>query len=158
MALVRNIMVPVDFSAASKNALRYACSLAEALGASLRVVHVTDNPFVPGGYMEFYAPPVEFFDRADQQAREELEALLTPEEKARYRAVLVHRSGLAAQELLAYLEEEGDVDLVIMATHGRGGVARLMMGSVADKLVRAAPCPVLTLRGEAAARSSTQAA
>jgi nucleotide-binding universal stress UspA family protein len=158
MALVRNIMVPVDFSAASKEALRYACTLADAFGASLRVLHVTDNPFVPGGYMEFYAPPVEFFDRADQQAREQLDALLTPEEKGRYRAVFVHRSGLAAQELLAYMEEQGDIDLVVMATHGRGGVARLMMGSVADKLVRAAPCPVLTLRGDGQARSSTQAA
>lgn len=151
-------MVPVDFSAASKQALRYACGLADALGASLRIVHVTDNPFVPGGYMEFYAPPVEFFEHADQQARDQLEALLTADEKARYGAVFVHRSGLAAQELLAYMEEQGDIDLVVMATHGRGGVARLMMGSVADKLVRAAPCPVLTLRGEAPARSATQAA
>ncbi len=158
MALARNILVPVDFSAASKQALRYACGLADALGASLRIVHVTDNPFIPGGYMEFYAPPVEFFDRADQLAREELEALLTPEEKAKYRAVMVHRSGLAAQELLAYMEEQKDIDLIVMSTHGRGGVARLMMGSVADKLVRSAPCPVLTLRGNGAAHSSTQAA
>lgn len=48
---------------------------------------------------------------------------------------------------LNYLREQGDIDLVVMATHGHGGAARLMMGSVADKVVRAAPCPVLTIRG-----------
>ena len=76
----------------------------------------------------------------------DLEALLTAEEKAQYGAVLVRRTGAAAHEILDYLREQGDIDLVVMATHGRGAAARLMMGSVADKVVRAAPCPVLTIR------------
>jgi len=54
--------------------------------------------------------------------------------------------GVPSSEILDRLHEEPAIDLVVMATHGRGGVARLVMGSVADKIVRAAPCPVLTLR------------
>ena len=63
-----------------------------------------------------------------------------------HRVRLVVRRGTAAPEILRYLREHDDIDLVVMATHGRGGVARLMMGSVADTLVREAPCPVLTIR------------
>jgi nucleotide-binding universal stress UspA family protein len=73
-------------------------------------------------------------------------ATLSPEDKRKYRATFALRNGIAAQEILLYLQEHPDVDLVVMATHGRGGVARLMMGSVADKIVRAARCPVVTIR------------
>ena len=93
-----------------------------------------------------YAPPPEYFEALERDARRQLEGLLTAEEKDRYHATLVHRTGPAAQEILDYLQAQGDIDLVVMATHGRGGVARLMMGSVADKIVRAAPCAVLTMR------------
>jgi universal stress protein A len=159
MTPIQNILVPVDFSDASKQALRYACTLADALGASVHVLHAAENPYLPGAYMEFYTPPVEFFEQAERDARRTLEETLTAEEKARYRAVLVDRTGVPAHEILNYLRERGNIDLVVMATHGRGGVARLMMGSVADKVVRAAPCPVLTLRpSEEASRSTSRAA
>ena len=62
-----------------------------------------------------------------------------------YLAALVVRNGKPASEILAYIAEHHDIGLVVMATTGRGGVARFMMGSVTDKVVRAAPCPVLTL-------------
>ena len=75
--------------------------------------------------------------------------MLSEEEKAKYQPKLVYRTGATADEILDYLREQGDIDLVVMATHGRGGAARLMMGSVADKIVRAAPCPVLTIRAAA---------
>jgi nucleotide-binding universal stress UspA family protein len=80
------------------------------------------------------------------QARTNLEAVLTPAQMDRYRVTRVLRNGAAAQEILRYLQEHGDIGLVIMATHGRGGVARLLMGSVADKVVRMARCPVVTMR------------
>jgi nucleotide-binding universal stress UspA family protein len=79
-------------------------------------------------------------------------------EKARYRATLVLRKGAPAQEILAYLREHDDIDLIVMATHGRGGVARLMMGSVADKIVRAAPCPVVTIRASEATEAGAGSA
>jgi universal stress protein A len=146
MAPIKNMLVPMDFSHASKQALRYACDIANAFDATLHLLHAGENPYVPGGYMEFYAPPPEFIETMERDARRSLESALSDEEKAKNRAVLVYRMGVPAQETLGYLCEQGTIDLVVMSTHGRGGVARLMMGSVADKIIRAAPCPVLTLR------------
>jgi nucleotide-binding universal stress UspA family protein len=146
MAPVRNILVPLDFSDASVAALRYACGLADVFGASLHVIHATEDPYLPGGYLEFYAPPISHAEEVERDAVQRLEAALTAEEKARYRAVMVHRVGAPAREILEYLHAHADIDLVVMATHGRGGVARLMLGSVTDTLVRTAPCPVVTLR------------
>jgi universal stress protein A len=160
MAAIKTILVPTDFSEASRQALRYACSLADAVGASLHILHVMENPYFAGGYMEVYAPPQEYFEQVEEQARKGLEAALTDGERQKYRAILVRRSGSPANEILSYLRERGDIDLVVMATHGRGGVSRLMMGSVADKIVRAAPCPVVTIRDleGSPARRATQAA
>jgi universal stress protein A len=146
MAAIKRILVPTDFSVASGEALRYARALADGTNASLCILHAIDNQYLSGGYMEYYAPPVEYFEQVEREARKSLDALLTPEEQARYGATLVLRSGAPAHEILAHLREDGDIDLVVMATHGRGGVGRLMMGSVTDKIVRAAPCPVLTIR------------
>ena len=143
---IKRILVPTDFSDASRDALRYACDLAGALGASISIIHAIENQYLPGGYMEFYVPPADHFDRLEQESRKALESMLTAEDLRRYHVTLVQVTGAAAHEILNYLDEQGDIDLVVMATHGRGGVARLMMGSVTDKLVRAAPCPVLTIR------------
>jgi len=156
MSRIKNILIPVDFSNASKRALRYARELADTFEATLHVLHVVEHPYLPGGYMEFYAPPAQFFDQVEQESHEQLEALLTPEDRARYGAVLVSRTGVAALEILDYVRSGGNIDLIVMATHGRGGVARLMMGSVAEQIVRGAPCPVLTLSqsGESAAQAS----
>lgn len=159
MTTTKKILVPTDFSDASRQALRYACTLADSLNASLCLLHVVENQYLPGGYMEYYAPPPEYFEQVEREARRTLEALLTPEEQNTYRATLVQRTGPAAHEILSYLREQGDIDLVVMATHGRGGVARLMMGSVADKVVRTAPCPVLTIRApEQSAEDANRAA
>ena len=158
MTRIKNIVVPVDFSDASKQALRYACELADTFEASLHVLHAVENPYQAGGYTEFYALPQEYFDQVEKEARKQLETLLTKEELTRYGAVLVHRTGAPAQEILDYVRAQGHIDLIVMATHGRGGVARLMMGSVADKVVRAAPCPVLTLRLSEESRGQTSRA
>ena len=150
MSAIKKILVPTDFSEASKAALKYACELATATNASLCLLHTVENPYPVGGFPEYYSLPRDYFEQLERSARRELEALLesviTPEEGKRYRVRLVLRRGVAAREILLYLQEHPDIDLVVMATHGRGGVARLMMGSVADKIVRAAKCPVLTIR------------
>ena len=163
MAGIKKILVPTDFSEASKESLRYACTLADALQASLRIIHVNQNPYLPGGLLDSYVPPPDFYEELERATAGNLEGLLTAEEKNKYGVVLVRRTGAAAHEIVDYLREVGDIDLVVMATHGRGGAARLMMGSVADKVVRAAPCPVLTIRtagdlGEGAKTSPNRAA
>jgi nucleotide-binding universal stress UspA family protein len=158
MAGFTKILVPTDFSSASAAALKYACALADAVDASLCILHTVENTYPVGAYSEYYTPPQEFIDRLDSKARTELDAVLTDADKERYRATLVLRHGAAAQEIIQYLQDHPDMDLVVMATHGRGGVARLMMGSVADKVVRTARCPVLTIRVPEAQSRTNRAA
>jgi universal stress protein A len=158
MASIKKILVPTDFSDASRHALRYACALADTLDASVIILHAIENPYLPGGYMEFYPPPADFDDRVERQGMQDLESLLSPEERERCHATCVLRHGRAAHEILEYLRDQQDVDLVVMATHGRGGVARLMMGSVTDRVVRAAPCPVITIRAPETAAGTAKTA
>ena len=146
MSVIKKILVPTDFSEASRESLRYACTVADALSASLHIIHVNQNPYVPGGFLDFYTLPPGFFQEIERATSQDLAALLTAEEMVKYRATLVQRIGAPGHEILDYLRQQGDIDLVVMATHGRGGAARLMMGSVADKVIRGAPCPVLTVR------------
>lgn len=145
MQAVKSILVPTDFSAGSKRARAYAIQLADSFGASLHVIHVLQDSFALSGYMEIYAPPADYLAALERQAQMELEAQLTPEQKARHSVSLVVRVGNPTTEILEYLAEHREIDLVVMATAGRGGVARFMMGSVTDRLVRTARCPVLTM-------------
>jgi nucleotide-binding universal stress UspA family protein len=145
MQAVNAILVPTDLTAGSRRALAYAMQLADAFGASLQVIHVLEESFALAGYLEMYAPPGDYLEAAERQARVELEAELTAEQKTRYSASLIVRIGNPTNEILEYLGEHREIDLVVMATAGRGGVARFMMGSVTDRVVRAAACPVLTL-------------
>ena len=145
--IIQHILVPTDFSPGSDEAVRYAFEIAVRLGARLHVLHVLENPFAAGAFMEMYSPPPgDYFVDVERQAEERLRRSLTTDQQEQVGAVLTTRMGVAATEILNRLEEAPRIDLVVMATHGRGGVARLVMGSVADKVVRAADCPVLTMR------------
>jgi universal stress protein A len=144
----RKILVPTDFSDGARHALEYACTLAGRLDASLCLLHAIEHPYVAGAYTEFYAPPPEYFEQVDREVRKQLEALLPPEAQQKYKVTFVQSIGAAADEILAYVRQDPSVELIVMATHGRGAVARLMMGSVVDKVLRTAPCPVLTVRAE----------
>ena len=153
--MIRNILVPTDFSEGSAAALEHARELAAAFGASLHLMHVVQNPFATGAYMEMYAPlGPEYFERLEADARARLEDCLSAQDKDRYRAVLATRSGVPAEQILERLREKPAIDLVVMATHGRGGVPRLVMGSVAERVLRAAPCPVMTVRERPRAAST----
>ena len=156
--MIKNILVPTDFSEGSKAALEHAKELAAAFGASLHVMHVIPYPFAAGAYMEMYAPPgPEYFEGLERDARARLDECVTPQDKTRYHAVTSTRSGNPSEQILERLQEEPKIDLVVMATHGRGGVSRLMMGSVAERVVRVAPCPVLTLNAHTHAGASAAA-
>ena len=146
MSRIRTILVPTDFSGASDRALTYARSLADAFGATIQLLHVFENPFAAGAFMDMYTPaPDDYVERLHQQAQTKLEELLTQTERATSRGVVATRMGLPAQEILDYARDHGTVDMIVIATTGRGRVSRFVMGSVADKIVRAAPCPVLTV-------------
>jgi len=139
---LQNICVPVDFSDTSAAALKYAKALAEAFDARLHLLHVLVQ-WVPDG--DFPISP-QFYVGLEESARKQLETQLTPDERKKYRAQLELISGLSEfVEIIRYAREKS-IDLLVLGTHGRGPIAHMLLGSVAEKVVRKAPCPVLTVR------------
>ena len=146
MSHIQSILVPVDFSAASERALASARDLAAAFGATIHLLHVFESPLAMGAFLDMYTPaPDDYVESLAMRVRAQLEALLTEQERTGGRAVVAARMGMPGDEILNYAREHGAIDLIVLGTSGRGRVARLMMGSVADMIVRAAPCPVLTV-------------
>ena len=146
MQPIKTILVPTDFSVPAERALAYAQSLADTYGATLHLLHVIEDPFAGGVHMGMVgAPPEGYFEQLDEHSRGRLAALLTDEEQRKYSAVIATRMGYAPTEILNYVRDRGDIDLIVIATSGRGAVSRLLMGSVTDKVLRTAPCPVLTV-------------
>jgi universal stress protein A len=146
MQPIKTILVPTDFSVPAERALAYARSLADAYGAPLHLLHVIEDPFAGGVHLGMVgAPPEGYFEQLDRQSRTRLTALLTEDEQRKYSAVIATRMGYAPAEILDYVREHGAIDLIVIATAGRGAVSRFLMGSVTDKMVRTAPCPVLTV-------------
>ena len=141
--VLRQILVPTDFSDESRAALAYGAALAETFSASLHVLHVLHAIVGPG------AVPVEDESRqleitVEATAWEELRGLLAGEDHARFQATLAIEWGTPIAEIIRYAQDH-EIDLIAMGTHGRGGLKRLILGSVAESAVRGAPCPVLTI-------------
>ena len=141
------ILVPTDFSAASNAALALAKRTARTSGASLHLLHVLEDPFAAAAYAaDVYAPlPAGIRESWLEGAKALLEAQLTPDERASLRGTQSVVFGTPAREIVDHAAAN-DIDLIVMGTHGRGGVQHLLVGSVAERVVRAAPCPVLTVR------------
>jgi nucleotide-binding universal stress UspA family protein len=138
MMTVKRILVPTDFSETSDAALTYAIGVAQAFGAQLYLLHV---PGETGVNFEADFPMVEF----ENATRERLETLVSEGEARRLQPEYALRLGAPSEQIVRYAADR-DIDLIVMGTHGRGGVAHMVMGSVAEKVVRTAPCPVLTVR------------
>jgi len=133
------ILVPIDFSTGSDAALEMATSLARDSGGSLILVHAEIIPLSASGGEYLYAvsePPTE-------ELLAKLNAIVLPDSH-----VPVERRLLAGDpaDVIIRLAKSEDVDMIVMGTHGRRGLTRLLMGSVAEAVVRAAPCPVLTVK------------
>jgi nucleotide-binding universal stress UspA family protein len=132
------ILVPMDFSAPSEAALAHARIFARAWGAALHVLHVTG---------ERLTPPHAAEARHDEPAAlRQIRDRLTDEDRRRPLKIRVVERGAPAGVILGYAGTAG-IDLIVMGTHGRTGFAHLLMGSVAETVVRSAPCPVLTVQG-----------
>ena len=139
---VRRILVPVDFSDVSHRAIQHAKELAMTYGARLDLLHVVEEIALPAAYgmepVNLVIPEVvENSERAlADMAREEIG----------YEHIVVHAlTGYAVSTILDFADEN-DIDLMVIATHGRTGIDRVLMGSVAEKVVRRAPCPVFTVK------------
>ena len=145
--MTRRILHPSDFSAASSAAFKKAIEMAKASRAELLIVHVI-NPIIPVAG-EGYVSPKMYEDLAASTrgwARKQLDKLLVKAKKSGVRAKGVLAEG-AAHEQIARIAKTKRADLVVMGTHGRSGFAKLFLGSVAGRVITAAPCPVLTVKG-----------
>lgn len=146
MITLKRILVPTDFSEHSKNALRYAAAFADKFGAQIHLLHVFQDLAIFQPDAVTAAPPaLPPRDALLAAARTALEQSI---EECPIKGVPVHpevREGAAQEEIVVFAREK-NIDLIIMGTHGRGWLAHVLMGSVAEKVVRKAPCPVLTVR------------
>ena len=142
---LHQILVPIDFSGHSRHALRYAIPIAEQFGASLHLVYVVEPTIYPAdlGFGQVVYP--NFEDELVEKGGEELKTLVREEIGTKVRATTTVRTGKPHQELLLEAEEAG-ADMIIMATHGHTGVEHMLFGSTAERIVRNAKCPVLTVR------------
>jgi nucleotide-binding universal stress UspA family protein len=146
MRTTQTILHPTDFSASARQAFDLACSLARDGRARLIVLHVLPHPVVlPGGVMMAPPPPPPVEERA--AARKQLEGVRPDDPSVRVEHRLEEGDPVTA--ILA-VAAEVSCDLIAMGTHGRSGLDRLLMGSVAEMVLRQAPCPVLTVRTPAA--------
>jgi len=154
--MFNRILVPTDFSPPSDAALEYARAVATRFGASLHLLHVVDDPYRAIYTAEVYVPEVEGLrDEALADAMARVKDRLQSSDSRELRATADAVIGTPAWAIVEYAGGH-DIDLIVMGTHGRGGMAHLLMGSVAERVVRTAPCPVLTVReAPAAAKAKT---
>ena len=141
------ILVPTDFSGPSDSALDYARTLALKFGASLHLLHVLESPVATGPFpAEMYLTDMPGVQMAlMKDAQERLTHRVRPSDRAHYAATSEVIIGRSAQVIVSCAAER-KIDLIVMGTHGRTGLAHMLMGSVAEHVVRTAPCPVLTVR------------
>ena len=144
---LKDILVATDFSEASGTALLYGRDMARRFGARLHVIHVVDLLLAHVGAAEGFLGNIqELQDEDEAQAERELQALLSEDDRQNLRArTAVVTSSTPAEAIVEYAVAQR-IGLIIMGTHGRRAVARLLLGSVAERVVRTAPCPVLTVR------------
>jgi nucleotide-binding universal stress UspA family protein len=159
MTAITRILVPVDFSTHAERATDYAVTLGRTFGACVELLHVVEDPFAAGGWgSEMYITDIDGIrKRAMAEATTRLEAYKVAIPAQEIPFVTNVRMGHVAQTIVEYAQSIR-ADLIVMGTHGRTGLAHFIIGSVAERVVRLAPCPVLTVGVTGAAQKATAAA
>jgi len=139
------ILLPSDFSDCSADAARAARRLADRLGSRLVVLHVLDEPAALDPMFRGEVPLELLRGRMEQYAREGMEGFLAAHFQGIANVETRIASGIPYREIIREARESG-ADLIVIGTHGRTGVEHVIFGSTAEKVVRMAPCPVLTVR------------
>ncbi len=141
---IKKILLPTDFSAPSRNAARYVASFAEEYGARVYILHVIDTML--------QAMMLEEMGQGGGNLTQEIEAGVSEEMKGAMPdackgldVVYLTRHGKPCAEIVVAAREL-EVDMIVMGTHGRSGLSHILLGSTAERVVRSAPCPVLTVR------------
>lgn len=142
--MFKKILCPVDFSEFTEEIVRYADDIAKKYGAELHVLHVIPN-------LNYFTPYESFLTPENLVA---IEKNIQSEVDRDFVKVLKHidpdikkvvRTGVAFVEIIDYVKSEG-IDLIVMGTHGRSAIEHILIGNVAEKVVRKSPCPVMTIR------------
>jgi universal stress protein A len=147
--MYRRLLVPVDFSECSRVAFMHAMLLRTHFDAQLDVMHAFDVPayLPPEALVVMGHVSTPWFDFAERNAREGLSAFVSRTARQLRIDRQIILPGPPASAIIELAREEG-YDLIVLGTHGRTGVSHLVLGSTAERVVRAAPCPVLTLRAQ----------
>ncbi len=145
MIKIENILVPLDLSEIAKHALTYAQELASACGARIHLLHVVETRGMEltgaVGALPTYGGLAT--DRFEEEAEKELARARDAIKGVEVESAV--RIGSPQDEVVAYARNR-DIDVIVMATHGRSGLSHALIGSVAEKVVQMAPCPVLTVK------------
>lgn len=138
------ILCPVDFSEVTEQIIACAGDMAGKYGSELHILHVIPNLNYFTPYESFLTPEnlVAIERNIEKEVERDFEKALAKIDRA---AKKVIRTGVTFVEIIDYIKEE-EIDLVVMGTHGRSGIEHILIGSVAEKVVRKSPCPVLTIR------------
>ncbi len=145
MIALERILLPTDFSDYSRQAIQYACELAKQFDATIHVLHIVE-PITLAMPSPGSALPQELLADAEQSAKEQSDQWIS-REAHNLEVVQSVRRGVPFLEILRYAKDN-NIGLIVMATHGRTGLEHALIGSVAERVVRKAPCPVLTVRPE----------
>lgn len=147
MIRLKKILVPTDFSATSKEALKYAISLATEYGAEMTIMHVINEQLFTESLnlprvMSLQSLEKELAKEAEHQMEDFFKDVLGMDDIDYKKIVL---KGKPFIQIIQY-SRENDIDLIVIGTHGRSGLEHIIFGSTAEKVVRKAPCPVLSVK------------
>jgi len=145
MINLSRILHPTDFSDHSEQAFDYACAFAKNFEAELHLIHVLSDPTtVTSPYMTSFLP-ADFFHELHKQSSKQLAELSNKKSCENITVIQAVVEGVVFKEIIQY-SRENNIDMIVMGTHGLSGLMHLIVGSVAENVVRKASCPVLTVR------------
>jgi len=146
MNSLKRILLPTDFSENSVHAQKYACAFVEQFDAELHLLHVFQD-LAGISFDPFFGIPIGGCIQPDSRktAEERLRAMLDPKWAEERHVVCATAQGTPFLEIIRYAKTN-DIDVIVVTTHGRTGLSRVLLGSVAEQVVRKAPCPVLVVR------------
>ena len=146
MIVIKQVLVATDFSEPAATALEYGRQLARSYGATLHVVHAVDD--IRWRYSLDMAPALLTGVQDDlvETSRQTLDRLLDEEDRTQLHAKAATLTSASTADTIVEYARSNGIDIIVIGTHGRRGMSHMLMGSVAERVVRLAPCPVLTVR------------
>ena len=142
---IERILFPIDFSEGSMNALDYAISLSKEYNSRLYLLHVVHDISMTAGWQVPHIRIDEFYREMEEGAKKEMEKFCREELRGIENIEQIVLRGIPDEEILRVARDK-KIDIIVIGTHGRTGIDRLLFGSTAEKVVRKAPCPVLSVR------------